>query len=287
MRCGQIEVSNYREAGTVFLYRFFGSQSTELGIFIIRMDVLFSLGKSVGIEIRFQVSSDFLGESLIQFFEHGKHTFINFVLTRIVEINEFDYAETGVIYDQNGVTITSFPAIHIYDGPVSLRMDWNGLSFVYSGDTTPSQFFVDNAKNADLVVHETFNTVEQLIERSGYDEKSAKAIGTIVHSDPTEAGKVLEMVDPRMAVTFHFFNDFDLMAEMEAAVRTHYKGPLTLAQDLMVFNVTKDEIVTRMAITADHVWPNKAKHEGWGSAPRGERMHMSRWLADKQIFPKF
>ena len=108
-----------------------------------------------------------------------------------------------------------------------------------------------------------------------------------MNSTHTEAGKVLEMVDPRMAVTFHFFNDFDLMAEMEAAVRIHYKGPLTLAQDLMVFNVTKDEIVTRMAITADHVWPNKAKHEGWGEAPRGERMHMSRWLADKQIFPKF
>ena len=35
--------------------------------------------------------------------------------------------------------------------------------------------------------------------------------------DPTEAGKVLELVDPRMAVTFHFFNDFDLRAEMEAA----------------------------------------------------------------------
>ncbi len=204
-----------------------------------------------------------------------------------VEINEFDYAETAVIYDRAGVKITSFPAIHIYDGPVSLRLDWNGLSFVYSGDTTPSQFFVDNAKNADLVVHETFNTVEQLMERSGYDERSARAIGTIVHSDPTEAGKVLELVAPRMAVTFHFSNDFDIMAEMEAAVRVHYKGPLTLAKDLMVFNVTKDEIVTRMAVTADHVWPNKAKHEGWGEAPRGERMHMSRWLADKQIFPKF
>ncbi len=70
-----------------------------------------------------------------------------------IDINEFDYAETGVIYERNGVTITSFPAIHIYDGPVSVRLDWNGLSFVYSGDTTPSQFFVDNAKNADLVVH--------------------------------------------------------------------------------------------------------------------------------------
>ncbi len=204
-----------------------------------------------------------------------------------VEINEFDFAETAVVYDRNGVTITSFPAVHIYDGPVSLRLDWNGLSFVYSGDTTPSQFFVDNAKNADLVVHETFNTVEQLMERSGYDEKSARGIGTMAHSDPAEAGKVLELIDPRLAVTFHFFNDFDLLGEMEAAVRTHYKGPLALAKDLMVFNVTKQEITTRMAVAAGHVWPNKEKHEGWGEAERKPRMQMSRWLADKQIFPKF
>ena len=109
----------------------------------------------------------------------------------------------------------------------------------------------------------------------------------MAHSDPEEAGKVLALVAPRLAVTFHFFNDFDLLGEMEAAVRVHYAGPLALARDLMVFNVTSAEIVTRMAVTADHVWPNKGHHEGWGDAPRGERVHMSRWLADRQIFPKF
>jgi ribonuclease Z len=204
-----------------------------------------------------------------------------------VNVHEFDYSKTQVVYDRNGVRITSFPAVHIYDGPVSLRLDWNGLSFVYSGDTTPSYFMPENAKGVDVLVHETFNTVSQLIERSGYDERTARGIGTIVHSDPAEAGKVFELCAPRLAVAFHFFNDFDTAPEMERAIRTHYRGPLALAKDLMVFNVTREAIVTRMAVTASHVWPNKERHEGLRTAPRKERMQMSRWLADRQIFPKF
>jgi ribonuclease Z len=55
----------------------------------------------------------------------------------------------------------------------------------------------------------------------------------------------------------------------------------------MVFNVTHEKIITRMTVTADSVWPNKTHHEEFRSAERKERMKMSRWLADKQIFPKF
>lgn len=205
-----------------------------------------------------------------------------------VEAHEFDYSKVHAIYEKNGVRITSFPAVHIYDGPVSFRLDWNGRSLVYSGDTTPSYFMVDNAKGVDLLIHEAFNTVKQLMERSGYDERSARGIGTIVHSAPDEAGKVLELCTPRLAAVFHFFNDFDTAPEMEADLRRHYKGPLVLAKDLMVFNVTKERIVTRMAATSRHVWPNKKHHdEGLRTAPRKERMQMSHWLADRQIFPKF
>ena len=204
-----------------------------------------------------------------------------------VNVHEFDYSKRHVIYEKNGVVISSFPAVHIYDGPVSLRLEWNGLCFVYSGDTTPSYFMVENGKGADVLVHETFNTVSQLMERSGYDERSARGIGTIAHSDPAEAGKVLAECDPRLAVAFHFFNDFDTAGEMEREIRRHYKGPLALAKDLMVFNVTKERIVTRMAVTSSHVWPNKEHHEEFRKAERKERMKMSRWLAEKQVFPKF
>ena len=82
-----------------------------------------------------------------------------------VNVHEFDYTKVQAIYDYNGVKIISFPAVHIYDGPVSLRLEWNGLTFVYSGDTTPSYFMIENGKGADVLVHETFNTVKQLVER--------------------------------------------------------------------------------------------------------------------------
>jgi ribonuclease Z len=186
------------------------------------------------------------------------------------------------VTDHQGIGL--YP-IHLYDGPVSLRLDWNGLSFVYSGDTTPSQFFVDNAQGADLVVDETFNTVKQLMDRSGYDERTARGIGTIAHSTRRKPARCSSSCS--RAVAFHFFNDFDTAAEMEAAIRTHYKGPLALAKDLMVFNVTKEGIVTRMTVAATHVWPNKEHHEEVRKAPRKERMKMSRWLADRQLFPKF
>jgi ribonuclease Z len=204
-----------------------------------------------------------------------------------VEVHEFDFTRTGVVYERNGVVIKSFPAVHIYDGPVSYRLEWNNLCFVFSGDTTPSQFFVDNAQGADLLVHECFNTVKQLVERSGYPEKSAIGIGTIAHTAPEECGKVLSLVKPRQAVVFHFFNDFDTAPEIERDIRKHYQGPLALAQDLMVFNVTRDAIRTRLAITPTLVWPNKDRHDQFREAPRKKRSTMSRWLADKQLFPKF
>ena len=206
-----------------------------------------------------------------------------------VEVHEFDFKQTGMVYDRNGVVIKSFPAIHIYDGPVSYRLEWNGLTFVFSGDTTPSQFFIDNAQGADFLIHECFNTVKQLMERSGYDERTARGVGTVVHTAPEEAGKVLAAVKPRLAAVYHFFNDFDTAGEIESEIRKHYHGPLALAQDLMVFNVTAKDVGVRLAVTAAHVWPNKEHHEGgFRAAPRTKKpLKMSRWLADKQLFPKF
>ena len=46
-----------------------------------------------------------------------------------IEVHEFNFAKTHVVYDENGVKIRSFPALHGMDGSVSYRLDWNGLSF--------------------------------------------------------------------------------------------------------------------------------------------------------------
>jgi ribonuclease Z len=90
-----------------------------------------------------------------------------------------------------------------------------------------------------------------------------------------------------LAALYHFFNDFDTVFEIEREVRKHYAGPLALAQDLMVFNITAADIRIRLAVTPTHVWPNKERHEAFREASRSKRPEMSRWLADKQLFPKF
>jgi len=64
----------------------------------------------------------------------------------------------------------------------------------------------------------------------------------------------MQEIKPRMAVAYHFFKDFDTTAEINDRIRTTYDVPLSLAEDFMVWNVTKDDIQVRMAIVEEHTW---------------------------------
>jgi ribonuclease Z len=172
-----------------------------------------------------------------------------------IEVNEFDYAaENAVIYEDNGVKIRSFPAIHSLDGPVSFSLEWNGLKFVFGSDTYPNKWFVQYAKDADLVVHECFVAVPDLVAKMGFTPEQALVVGTQIHTAPEAFGKVMQEIKPRMAVAYHFFKDFDTTAEINDRIRTTYDGPLSLAEDFMVWNITKDDIRVRMAVVDEHTW---------------------------------
>ncbi len=57
------------------------------------------------------------------------------------------------VSDRNRVRIISTPVRHYETlGPVAYRLEWNGLSVVYSGDMRPNPEFEDLARNADLVI---------------------------------------------------------------------------------------------------------------------------------------
>jgi ribonuclease Z len=57
-------------------------------------------------------------------------------------------------------------------------------------------------------------------------------------------------------VGYHFFNDFYTEPEVRIRVRKTYDGPLDLATDYMVWNVTKDEIRVRMSAIDEEIWPS-------------------------------
>jgi ribonuclease Z len=64
----------------------------------------------------------------------------------------------------------------------------------------------------------------------------------------------MSMVKPRYAVAYHFFNEEGTRYEIHEQIRTTYHGPLSLATDMMVWNVTKDSIVERMGISTGEAW---------------------------------
>ena len=123
--------------------------------------------------------------------------------------HEFDFRNEGVIYEENGVKISSFPAIHILDGSVSFRLDWNGRSFVFGGDTSPNKWFVKYAKGAELVVHECFFTPEQLQRLLDTPLVAAIQISAYIHTPPGAFGKIMSAVEPRHAIGYHawWFHD--------------------------------------------------------------------------------
>jgi ribonuclease Z len=175
------------------------------------------------------------------------------------EVNEFDYKGMNkVVYQENGVTIRSWPAIHSLDGPVSYSLEWNGFKFVFGGDTYPNKWFDRYAKNTDLAIHECFVTVPDMIKKFKFTPQGALSVGTQIHTPPEAFGKVMSRINPRMAVGYHFFNDFDTSTGIFERVRTTYDGPLSMATDYMVWNITKDEIRVRMAAVDEDVWPPPA-----------------------------
>jgi ribonuclease Z len=172
-----------------------------------------------------------------------------------VEVNEFDYkGENAIIYDDNGVIIRSFPAIHSLDGPVSFGLEWNGLKFVFGSDTYPNNWFMEYAKDADIAIHECFVAVPDLVSKMRFTPEQALMVGTQIHTAPEAFGKVMAGIQPRIAVAYHFFKDFDTTAQVNDRIRTTYDGPLSLAEDFMVWNITKDDIRVRMAAVEEHTW---------------------------------
>jgi ribonuclease Z len=176
-----------------------------------------------------------------------------------LEVHEFPFDGVNkVIYDENGVVVRSIPAVHGLDGAVSFILEWNGLKFVYGSDTIPNKWYVEHAKGADVAVHECFLPPTLLVTKQGFNPMEALMVGTQGHTSPEQFGKVMSLVKPRLAVGYHFYNDFDTEPEVRRRTRKTYDGPLALALDYMVFNVTKDDIRVRMSAIDEEIWPSPA-----------------------------
>jgi ribonuclease Z len=172
-----------------------------------------------------------------------------------IEVVEFDYkGNNQVVYQENGVTIRSWPAIHAGDGPVSYSLEYADMKIVIGGDTFPNKWYIKYATDADVAIHETFLTPTQLVELYNQSPRAALGVGTQIHTAPPAFGKVMSTIKPRHAIGYHFFNEEATRYAIYDGVRQTYDGPLSLAVDNMVWNITKDKITERMTVSPDQAW---------------------------------
>ena len=201
-----------------------------------------------------------------------------------ISVIEFDYtAENAVVYQENGVTIRSIPAIHAGDGPVSFILEYAGMKIVIGGDTYPNKWYIKHATDADIAIHEVFLTPDELVKWYGQSPQQALGVGTGIHTSPPAFGKVMSTIKPRHAIGYHFFNEEGTRYGIYDGVRQTYSGPLSLASDNMVWNITKDKITERMTVSPDQAWsvagPTKppAPPTSGVADPLSDKMKAGRW----------
>jgi ribonuclease Z len=172
-----------------------------------------------------------------------------------LEITELDYRQNpGIAYQANGVTIKHFPRLHIIDGAIGYRLEWNGLSVVWTGDGQPSYITSDNAKAVDLFISETAPSTERFAQATGLPLPVAKIIVAYSHTPAKALGKMCQLANPSLAVTCHCPVDPEELQAFINGVASHWKGKYQIGEDLMVFNISKEKILIRSGAIHTRPW---------------------------------
>ena len=141
-----------------------------------------------------------------------------------ITIAAHDISE-GVVYQNNGVTVTAFLVDHAPVKPAfGYRVDYAGHSIAISGDTRPSDNLVKFAKGVDLLVHEVWTGAA-----------SADIPTSTYHTTPEQAADIFKRAAPRLALYSHFA---PMSGDMTARTRAGgYSGPLQTGSDLTSVDV--------------------------------------------------
>jgi ribonuclease Z len=89
---------------------------------------------------------------------------------------------------------------------------------------------------------------------TGLPLATAVNLTRLAHTVPEQMGKILDRTRPRMAALWHL----DLTPGVDTVfdeLGAHYQGPMTVTQDLTVFNVTEEAVVARQAKVSDAAPP--------------------------------
>ena len=164
-----------------------------------------------------------------------------------IEVRTKEFSGEGVVFDEDGVRVTAIKVDHGADiePAYGYRVNYGKRSVVISGDTRYSENLIRESQGVDLLLHEVADAPDEL--------KKLPAVQIILahHTSPKSAGLVFAKSRPRMAAYTHWVLLKNAQgqrvadADVVAATRTAYDGPLELGVDLMRFTLGDSVSVQR------------------------------------------
>ncbi|MDE0823931.1 MAG: MBL fold metallo-hydrolase [Dehalococcoidia bacterium] len=124
-------------------------------------------------------------------------------------------------------TASCFPADHI-SGAVGWKVNSDGMSVVFSGDTRFNPELVKASNAARLLIHEAFRTDEEI--------EVARTHG---HSTAGDAGRAASQAGVAELVITHLDSAFDANPQpLIDDAKKHYSGPTSAANDLYQITIS-------------------------------------------------
>ena len=186
----------------------------------------------------------------------------------------------GTAYDNGatGLKITHFPVVHTRRGAIGFKVEWNGLSMIYTSDTKPEWNCIRQAsgeKPLDVFIHEMAvppdiwaMKILGLSAPGAMDDQQkwaatvdwTKRVQDSSHTPPGAFGCILSRITPRprLTVPTHFPVTDDTVACALKSVQGHVPDigrlgeQITWSCDLMVLRVYKDRILQHKAAVSDY-----------------------------------
>jgi len=171
----------------------------------------------------------------------------------------------GLFYEKDGMRITAFEVEHMpvdfktgkplkFRGQtLGFRIDYKGRSVVFSGDTrsTEKSKLLEYGKNADVLIHEV-----QVPSPGNSKEAKLANVSLPVHSTPEQTSFIFTQTKPRMAVYSHIIPPDTSAEQLIEASRPFYKGPLTVAHDLMKITIGDEIIIEKIDVSTKQSFEN-------------------------------
>ncbi|MDR3692439.1 MAG: MBL fold metallo-hydrolase [Fimbriimonas sp.] len=137
----------------------------------------------------------------------------------------------GWIYQDDNVRVKAFRVHHgKWKHAFGFRFETPDRVIVLSGDTTYCQEVIDNAKGADILIHEAYSA-DGLKKRT----PDWQAYHSTYHTSGPDVGRIAAAVHPKLVILYHELPFGQPEGEILKEVATAYPGPVVEAKDLDIY----------------------------------------------------